>query len=207
MHKFLIDLETLREIFEEYCKSEGISDREFARRAKVDAATLYRIMSDESPNPKAKNLEKIWNVLKDRVGIPYYGVVNAGKPALYDESSAKYWDLNDKFTQKPGATFKRKPGTIFIVKAAGDSMVDENIFDGDYLVAERIQAGEAIKNGTVIICDTARGVCVKKYYKEKDDFDESVVWLRSANKRYEDFPADESFELLGRVISIYRYLS
>ena len=65
----------------------------------------------------------------------------------------------------------------FALKVHGDSMVDEGILDGDYVVIEKI---ERPRNGDVVVALIDNdNVTLKKYYKEKNR-----IRLQPANAKY-----------------------
>ncbi len=65
----------------------------------------------------------------------------------------------------------------FALKVHGDSMVDEGILDGDYVVVEKI---ENPRNGDVVVALIDNdNVTLKKYYKEKNR-----IRLQPANANY-----------------------
>jgi repressor LexA len=98
-------------------------------------------------------------------GIPIVGRVAAGEPILAEQNIEGYINLEDLFRQS-----KDK----FILKISGDSMVDEGIMDGDYVVVqpkERIENGQI---GVVLINDEAT---VKRIYVQR-----GRIALEPANK-------------------------
>jgi len=70
-------------------------------------------------------------------GIPVVGRVAAGEPILAQENIEGYIELKGLF----GSSID-----TFILKVVGDSMVDEGIMDGDYVV---VQPGQKIANGQI----------------------------------------------------------
>jgi DNA polymerase V len=70
----------------------------------------------------------------------YSATVAAGMPAFADDHIESRMDLN--------AHLVRKPEETFLVRAAGDSMIDANIRDGDLLVVDRTAPA---KHGKIVI--------------------------------------------------------
>lgn len=65
----------------------------------------------------------------------------------------------------------------FALKVHGDSMIDEGILDGDYVVIEKI---DRPRNGDVVVALIDNdNVTLKKYYKEKNR-----IRLQPANAKY-----------------------
>jgi len=85
------------------------------------------------------------------------------------------------------------PKNIFMVKVNGESMIDENIFDGDVLL---VKSGNSPKDGDVIISSLNGEMTVKTYRVI-----EKKTYLFSANKKFlpiEIFPFWQ-FEIQGIV--------
>jgi DNA polymerase V len=66
---------------------------------------------------------------KQEVSYLYSSSVSCGFPSPADEYLDGPLDLNDLLVKKPAATF--------FVRAKGDSMIDEGIFEGDILIIDR----------------------------------------------------------------------
>lgn len=66
---------------------------------------------------------------------------------------------------------------IFALKVRGDSMIEDGIFDGDYIIIEQTQNPQ---NGDIIVAllDNENAT-LKRYYKEKD-----YIRLQPANSNY-----------------------
>jgi repressor LexA len=102
---------------------------------------------------------------KQTDGIPVVGRVAAGEPILAEENIEGYVDLKELF----GRSADR-----FILKVVGDSMVDEGIMDGDYVVVQPRQKIENGQIGVVLVDDEA---AVKRIYIRRDR-----IALEPANK-------------------------
>jgi repressor LexA len=85
-------------------------------------------------------------------GIPVVGRVAAGEPILAEENVEGYVNL--------GELFGRSKDT-FILKVAGDSMVDEGIMDGDYVV---VKPAATIGNGEIAVVLLDDEATVKRVY-------------------------------------------
>jgi DNA polymerase V len=64
----------------------------------------------------------------------------------------------------------------YLVRVSGESMIDENIFNGDMLVVNRL---EQPTSGTVVIASVNGEMAVKKFVVENGN-----VYLVSANKKF-----------------------
>ena len=120
------------------------------------------------------------------------GRVAAGEPILAEENVDESLDLNEMFTRKDGA---------FLVQVAGDSMVDEGIMDGDYVV---VQPSQTAQNGKIAVVLLDGEVTVKRLYVQK-----GRIVLKAANRkaRYKTRyvrRGDKSVRIVGKVIGCIR---
>jgi repressor LexA len=129
---------------------------------------------------------------KETEGVPVVGRVAAGEPILAEENIEGYVDTGEFFGQSRDS---------FILKVAGDSMVDEGIMDGDFVVVEPASTIENGRIGVVLLDDEAT---VKRIYVQRNR-----IVLKSANRaagyktRYVK-GADRSIRIIGRVIGCLR---
>lgn len=100
----------------------------------------------------------------DTIEIPLLGVVAAGEPY-------KAFVIDDTLTV-PAALWGGKK--VFALRVRGNSMIDEGIHDGDFLV---VQPCEAAENGQTVVAEVDGAVTVKKFYREPD----GAIRLQPAN--------------------------
>lgn len=85
---------------------------------------------------------------------------------------------------------------VFALKVRGDSMIEDGIFDGDYIIIEKI---ENPKNGDIVIAlvdnDTAT---LKRFYREKDH-----IRLQPANSNFKPIRS-KKVVVQGRVRGVIR---
>jgi repressor LexA len=130
----------------------------------------------------------------DLVRVPVLGRVAAGQPILAMEES-------DDFVRMDPALLGQE-GEVFALRIVGESMIEDGIFDGDYVFVR--QGATANRGDTVIALIDGEATC-KRYYPEGDRI------------RFE--PANQSMEpiyvhrrdyrdtmLLGRVVAVFRRL-
>ncbi len=87
--------------------------------------------------------------------IPLLGIVAAGKPI---EAVPQ-----EEFIEIPPGMVKS--GATYVLRVRGDSMIDEQIRDGDYVIVEDRKVAE---NGETVVALLENGeVTLKKFYKEK----------------------------------------
>ncbi len=123
--------------------------------------------------------------------LPLVGTIAAGVPIEAVEETETL-DLEALFSP-PGAS---RTGDVFVLRVRGDSMIDEQIRPGDYVVCQRT---ETARNGQTVVALVEDGeATLKKYYKEK-----GRVRLQPANEAYEPIWVDRC-TIQGVVIGVVR---
>jgi repressor LexA len=120
------------------------------------------------------------------VRLPLVGQIAAGQPieAVEDRQSL---DLNEIFMHSPDT---------FALRVVGDSMIDEQIRDGDYVICRRTNTA---RNGqTVVALLEDDEATLKKFYKEKDR-----IRLQPANPNFEAIYVDQ-VDIQGVVVGVIR---
>jgi repressor LexA len=98
------------------------------------------------------------------VELPLLGRVAAGQPIEALETAD---------TISVPEEFVRKQNT-FVLRVAGNSMINDGIFDGDYIVVEERQVPE---NGETVVAVIDGAATVKRFYREKG----GIIRLQPAN--------------------------
>lgn len=120
--------------------------------------------------------------------IPLVGRIAAGSPieAIEDRQSI---DLEELFA---------RVGETFILQVTGDSMIDDHICDGDFVVCERRQTA---RNGETVVALLDDGeATLKRFYKER-----GRIRLQPANEKYEPIYA-ERVQIQGVVVGLLRVM-
>ena len=120
--------------------------------------------------------------------LPLLGYIAAGAPieAIQDDQKLEV------------PSMFRKPGQNFVLRVRGDSMIDEQIRDGDFVI---VDSGSQPKNGQTVVALLENGeVTLKRFYREG-----RRIRLQPANEAYEALyvPANE-LTVQGVVIGILR---
>ncbi len=91
------------------------------------------------------------------VDLPLVGLITAGEPIEA---------LEDKETMAIPADFVADIENSYVLRVKGQSMIDEGIWNGDYVIVER---NHSPKNGEVVVAllDNAYAT-LKKFYREKN---------------------------------------
>ena len=126
------------------------------------------------------------------VDVPLVGQVAAGQPVLAVE--------NIEETIKVDRFFVGSRSDVFSLRVRGDSMIEDGIFDGDFIFVRRQPTAEAGETVVALVDDEAT---VKRYYPEGGQ-----VRLQPANAAMEPMVigADQPLQLLGIVVGVYRKL-
>ncbi len=126
--------------------------------------------------------------------LPLVGSIAAGFPIDAVEDR-EHLDLEDLFAPRKGGVSDK----VFVLRVRGESMIDEQIRDGDYVIC--MKTDRAYNGQTVVaLLDTGEAT-LKKYYREKD----GRVRLQPANEAFEPMWIDEDkLQVQGHVIGVVR---
>ena len=124
------------------------------------------------------------------VELPLLGLVAAGAP-IEAVSSGETMSVPDGFL--------RKHGSHYVLRVRGDSMIEDHISDGDFVVVNDRQAAD---NGEMVIAllDGAAAT-VKRYYRERD----GRIRLQPANETMLPlFVHEDDVRIQGIVVGVLR---
>ena len=125
--------------------------------------------------------------LKEMVDIPIIGKISAGTPILAEEN------FEDTFPVP--LSFVQSNQQLFMVRVAGDSMIEVGIHTGDLLIVEQTPV---VNNGQIAVALIDDEVTVKTFYKEN-----GYIRLQPENKAMEPIIVSDC-KILGRVIGLFR---
>ncbi len=101
-------------------------------------------------------LDRTFLKITEGIDLPMMGYIAAGRPI------EPYAD--------PNATFKVSPQLIsgkrraYVLHVKGDSMIEDGIFDGDYVV---IEEQDDVRDGDIVVAMLENGLAtLKRYFKE-----------------------------------------
>jgi len=132
------------------------------------------------------------------------GMVAAGFPLEpfddedFDDEDFDDEDFDDEERDEETVTVPRElfpPGENYVLRVKGDSMIDAQIRDGDYIL---INQRQTVENGEMVIALVDGEATVKKFYREG-----SRVRLQPANPTMpaKDYPADR-VAIQGVVVAV-----
>ena len=102
-----------------------------------------------SPN-KSRAIELTREAIDEGRGLPLCGTVAAGLTNLAFEQKDRI-DFADFFTKK----------SLFVLEVRGDSMIDAQIADGDFVVIKKQKTATA---GQIVVAQTEEGEATLKYW-------------------------------------------
>lgn len=128
--------------------------------------------------------------------IPLLGKAAAGKPIDPNWEPDEWLEVEEKFD-----------GEVYAVRICGDSMVDEKIKEGDYVIVRREPEANTGEIVLVYICEE-EGFTLKKYQVMRDR--KTALPMKSifkpcnasANHKTYEFSDDAKFQLFGVAMGI-----
>ena len=121
--------------------------------------------------------------------VPVYGKVTAGIPITAVQDNTETFPLPMNFVGNKN---------IFMLRVSGESMINEAILDGDYIIVEQQPTAE---NGDIIVAlVNGDEATVKTFYKENGHFR-----LQPENDTMKPIIVDE-LSVIGKVIGVFRRL-
>ena len=123
---------------------------------------------------------------QEAIYVPLVGRIAAGGPILAEQSVEDVFPLPRQLVGD---------GTLFLLKVAGDSMMNAAIMDKDWVVVREQQVAE---NGEIVAA-MLDGEATVKTFKQSDGH----VWLIPHNPAYTPILGDEA-TILGRVVAVLR---
>lgn len=139
-----------------------------------------------SPN-KSRAIELTREALDEQKGLPLAGVVAAGLTNLAFEQKERI-DFGELFNRK----------NLFVLEVNGDSMIEAQIADGDYVVVKKQKSAQP---GQMVVAQTPEGEATLKYW-----FPEAGrIRLQPANSAMQPIYVDDA-HVMGIVVGVVRKL-
>jgi repressor LexA len=169
----------------------------YIKRQGHKSRTLSVVSKSGATLPPSKSLEPVEMAANDDdiVEIPLLGRVAAGVPLLAEENREDTVKVSSFFLGR--GTRQEK---VFALRVVGDSMIDDGIFDGDFLFVKK-QA--TARTGEIVVAMIDGEATVKRFFPEGDR-----IRFQPANARMEPiFVEKRQFrqtDILGIVVGVYR---
>jgi repressor LexA len=125
------------------------------------------------------------------VPVPLVGDIRAGAPILAEERVEGNFALPRQLVGE---------GTLFMLRVRGDSMIDAQIADNDYVVVREqpdAQPGDIV---AALVPGAEDGATVKHFSRTGD----GQARLLPANKQYRPIPFGPDGRILGKVVTVLR---
>jgi repressor LexA len=122
------------------------------------------------------------------IGLPLAGTIAAGHPIDALETD-EYLKVESQYAE----------AGCFALKIKGDSMIDDGIYDGDFVI---IKPNPSPRNGEIVVAVLEDGnATLKRFFKEKNGFR-----LQPANKDLEPIFVESSndMQIKGTVVALFR---
>tara|TARA_B000000532_G_scaffold61761_1_gene48659 strand:+ start:2026 stop:2622 length:597 start_codon:yes stop_codon:yes gene_type:complete len=138
---------------------------------------------------KGSNGKRALSILEKNIDnrLPMLGLVAAGMPIEVFEN-IEYVDVPSKYINNEN----------YVLKVDGNSMIDDGILDGDYIVVKKSQIARA---GDTVVAILNGEATLKRYYLGKNG-----VELHPRNKKYNTIHVTTEDELYiqGQVLGVFR---
>ena len=130
-------------------------------------------------------------VRRETVNVPIIGKVSAGQPLLAVENIDGYFPIPSEYMPN---------NKTFMLVVQGDSMINAGIFNGDYVIVEQQPTAE---NGQKVVALVEDSATIKTFYKE-----DGHIRLQPENDTMEPIivEQDQFFQILGKVIGVFRFM-
>ncbi len=179
---------------------EILTLQEVAKYLKVDKRTVYRMV--KSKKVPAFRVGNQWRFLKtdilkwieDKniiVEIPIVGKVAAGTPILAQENIEGFLTVD--------RTLVGQKNNVFALRVKGDSMIDVDIKDGDFVV---IQQQPEVSQGEIAVVLIDNEATVKKFYRDGEK-----IKLQPENESMSPIiidPKEKEVSIIGKVKGVVR---
>ena len=125
------------------------------------------------------------------IGLPLVGYIAAGEPIEAIENSLE--------TVMVSADLVSKSRRCYVLQVKGDSMIDQGIFDGDYVV---IQQQETANDGDIVVALIDNNFAtLKSFYNEGG----GRIRLQPANSKMDPiYVASKNLKIQGKVTGVVR---
>ena len=138
---------------------------------------------------RGKNGKRALSLLEQHIDnrLPLLGLIAAGHPLEVFENS-EYMDVPPQYINPEN----------YVLQVNGNSMIDEQIRDGDYVIVKKI---ETANNGDTVVALINNEATLKRYY-----LSEKGVELHPQNPDFDiiHVSPDDHFRINGIVLAVFR---
>jgi repressor LexA len=125
--------------------------------------------------------------------VPLLGRIAAGTPIMAEENVEEIYPMPSDLVGD---------GNVFMLGVHGDSMIDDGIMDGDFVIIRQqptAHSGEIVAAMIPSEYGDAPEATVKRIRHRG-----SAIVLEPANERLEPFEAPAGTEIIGKVVAVFR---
>jgi len=155
----------------------------------ISTLKAKRYLSTDENQPRSINVYGKKDI-KDQITLPLLGLIAAGNPIEAIENPEPI---------TVSRSLLARSGRHYVLKVKGESMINEGIFDGDFVIIREQPTAE--QGDTVVAIINDNEATLKKFYADDDLFT-----LKSANPHVPPIVAKE-LSIRGKVISVIRNLN
>ena len=164
----------------ELCHALGV-------RSSATAFKYLKILEKKGYIKREKEKTRAIRLTPQIRNLPLVGKVAAGSPLLALQEYTEVIPVPEELAGNEGS---------FLVRVEGDSMINDHILDGDYVI---IHPQSDADNGDIVIAlVNQEEVTVKRFYRNKDK-----ITLNPSNPAYQPIVTSD-VSILGKVIGIIR---
>jgi repressor LexA len=157
-------------------QKKGLIKRDWNQKRGVEVIEQAAQTAKPDPSVSAGVLE-----------LPLFGYIAAGPPLAVE--------ISDETITVPERLTSR--GENYVLKVRGDSMIDDGIMDGDYVIIARRQQAD---NGEMVVANVSGEVTLKRLYREGEK-----VRLQPANSMMHPiYAAARDVAVQGVVVGLMR---
>ena len=140
----------------ELCKAFGFASPRAGQKY-LESLEAAGYIKRESKSRGIKLLQEKIESFARTIALPFYGYIAAGAPLEVMEQQ--------ETMEVPATLVGRKP--CYILQVKGNSMIEDHILDGDFIVVERRETAD---DGEVVVAliNNRSAATLKRFYKEKD---------------------------------------
>lgn len=128
-------------------------------------------MIESSGGWRGIRTRKMSKSLSDISRVPVVGQIACGTPMFAEENIESYLNISASFLG---------PGKYFALRAKGDSMINAEIYDGDFVIVKQQQTAE---EGQIVVALIDDSTTLKRYYR---DDKKRMIRLHPENDDMED---------------------
>ncbi|MGH9552876.1 MAG: transcriptional repressor LexA, partial [Terriglobales bacterium] len=169
-------------------KKKGLVHWEPGLNRSLKVVGAAQTLSTKRRDSGASSAEVFDDELRRPAGLPLAGTIAAGRPidALQSE---EYLNIDGQYAEDG----------CFALKVKGDSMIEDGIYDGDFVI---VKPNPSPRNGEIVVALLGDGsATLKRFFKEKSGFR-----LQPANNEMQPILVESASDLhiQGTVVGLFR---